>query len=121
MPWLETNPVLERQRFVKDVESGHWTMSELCVRYGISRAWPTRAIRSDNGAPFASTGIHGLNRLNVWWLQLGITHQRITPGSPQQNGAHERMHKTLKARGHEAAGGQPQSPAAGFQFLSADL
>jgi len=55
------------------------------------------AIRSDNGSPFASTGIHGLNRLNVWWLQLGITHQRITPGSPQQNGAHERMHKTLKA------------------------
>ena len=260
MPWLETNPVLERQRFVKDIESGHWTMSELCVRYGISRitgykwldryrqsgvgglqdhsraprscphqtphelvelilrenerygwgarkilkrlrtrlperAWPARstifdilkrhgraelrrrrrhwkhpgaapfnttapnqiwtvdfkgqflmrngiycypltivdhfsryllcchglsdvrtdgvqpqflrlfreyglpgAIRSDNGAPFASTGIHGLNRLNVWWLQLGITHQRITPGSPQQNGAHERMHKTLKAK-----------------------
>jgi len=258
MPWLETNPVIERQRFVKDVESGHWTMSELCVRYGISRitgykwldrysqsgvaglqdhsraprscphktpqelvelvlkenerygwgarkilkrlrtrlperAWPARstifdilkrhgraeprrrrrrwkhpgaapfnttapnqvwtvdfkgqflmrngvycypltivdhfsryllcchglhdvrtegvqpqflrlfrehglpgAIRSDNGAPFASTGIHGLSRLNVWWLQLGITHQRITPGSPQQNGAHERMHKTLK-------------------------
>lgn len=56
------------------------------------------AIRSDNGAPFASTGIHGLNHLNVWWLQLGITHQRITPGSPQENGAHERLHKTLKAR-----------------------
>jgi len=56
------------------------------------------AIRSDNGAPFASNGIHGLNTLNVWWLQLGITHQRITPGQPQQNGAHERMHKTLKAR-----------------------
>lgn len=56
------------------------------------------AIRSDNGAPFASTGIHGLSKLNVWWLQLGITHQRITPGSPQENGAHERMHKTLKAR-----------------------
>jgi transposase InsO family protein len=56
------------------------------------------AIRSDNGAPFASTGIHGLNGLNVWWLQLGITHQRITPGSPQENGAHERLHRTLKAR-----------------------
>lgn len=56
------------------------------------------AIRSDNGAPFASTGIHGLNGLNVWWLQLGITHQRITPGSPQENGAHERLHKTLKER-----------------------
>lgn len=51
------------------------------------------AIRSDNGAPFASTGIHGLNRLNAWWLQLGITHQRITPASPQENGAHERMHR----------------------------
>ena len=260
MPWLETNPMLERQHFVHDLGSGHWTMTELCVRYGISRntgykwlhrywqngpsglhdhsraprscphqtpdelvqlilaehtrygwgarkilkrlrtrfpdrAWPARstvfdilarhgrvhprrrrrhwkhpgaapfnttapnqiwtidfkgqfktrnglycypltivdhfsryllccqalpdvggagvkpqlrhlfrkcglpdAIRSDNGAPFASTGIHGLNRLNVWWLQLGITHQRITPGSPQENGAHERMHKTLKAR-----------------------
>lgn len=56
------------------------------------------AIRSDNGAPFASTGIHGLTHLNVWWLQLGISHQRITPGSPQENGVHERMHRTLKAR-----------------------
>ena len=56
------------------------------------------AIRTDNGTPFASTGIHGLNRLNVWWLQLGITHQRIAPGSPQENGAHERLHKTLKER-----------------------
>jgi transposase InsO family protein len=260
MPWLETNPVLERRHFVHDFDSGHWTMTELCLRYGISRntgykwlnryrqsgtsglhdhsraprscphqtpdelvklileenrryrwgarkvltrlrkrypdrAWPARstvfdilerhgrvrsrrrhrrwkhpgaapfnttapnqiwtvdfngqflmrdglycypltivdhfsryllcchglpdvraegvktqflrlfrehglpdAIRSDNGAPFASTGIHGLSRVNVWWLQLGIVHQRITPGNPQQNGAHERMHRTLKAR-----------------------
>jgi putative transposase len=260
MPWLETNPMLERHHFVQDVASGHWTMTDLCVRYGISRitgykwlgryhqsgvgglqdhsrapkscpqqtpddqvrlileensrygwgprkvlkrlktrhpdrTWPARstvfdilerhgrvvprhrrrhwkhpgvapvnttapnqiwtvdfkgqfrmrnglycypltildhfsryllcchalhevcgdgvkpqfirlfrehglpgAIRSDNGSPFASTGIHGLSRLNVWWLQLGITHQRITPGCPQQNGAHERMHKTLKAK-----------------------
>lgn len=37
MPWLETNPVLERQHFVQDLESGHWTMRELCLRYGISR------------------------------------------------------------------------------------
>jgi transposase InsO family protein len=55
------------------------------------------AIRTDNGVPFATTGIHGLSRLNVWWMQLGITHQRILPAHPQQNGAHERMHKTLKA------------------------
>jgi transposase InsO family protein len=55
------------------------------------------AIRSDNGAPFASTGIHGLCELNVWWMKLGIVHQRIQPSSPQENGAHERMHRTLKA------------------------
>ena len=54
------------------------------------------AIRSDNGAPFASTGIHGLCELNVWWMQLGIVHQRIRPSSPQENGQHERMHKDLK-------------------------
>ncbi len=54
------------------------------------------AIRTDNGAPFASTGIHGLCELNVWWMKLGILHQRIRPSSPQQNGQHERMHKDLK-------------------------
>jgi putative transposase len=56
-----------------------------------------RAIRTDNGVPFATTGLHGLSQLNVWWMRLGIQHQRILPGQPQQNGAHERMHKTLKA------------------------
>ena len=55
-----------------------------------------RAIRTDNGVPFATTGIHGLSQLNVWWLRLGIQHQRIRPASPQENGAHERMHKRLK-------------------------
>jgi transposase InsO family protein len=54
------------------------------------------AIRSDNGAPFASTGLHGLSALNVWWMQLGIVHQRIPPSSPQENGTHERMHRDLK-------------------------
>jgi transposase InsO family protein len=55
-----------------------------------------RAMRTDNGVPFASTSLHGLTSLNVWWLRLGIQHQRILPAHPQQNGAHERMHKTLK-------------------------
>jgi transposase InsO family protein len=54
------------------------------------------AIRTDNGAPFASLGIHGLSRLSVWWMQLGIVHQRIRPASPQENGQHERMHRELK-------------------------
>jgi len=56
-----------------------------------------KAIRTDNGVPFATTGIHGLSQLNVWWIRLGIQHQRILPASPQMNGKHERMHKTLKA------------------------
>ncbi|MDQ2664775.1 MAG: integrase core domain-containing protein [Gemmatimonadota bacterium] len=54
------------------------------------------AIRSDNGVPFATQAIHGLSYLNVWWMRLGILHQRSRPGCPQDNGAHERMHRTLK-------------------------
>lgn len=54
------------------------------------------AIRTDNGVPFASRGLYGLSRLSVWWLRLGIGIERITPGRPQQNGRHERMHLTLK-------------------------
>ncbi|MDM8004946.1 MAG: IS481 family transposase [Phycisphaerae bacterium] len=56
-----------------------------------------KAIRTDNGVPFASNGLHGLISLNVWWMRLGIVHQRILPAHPQQNGAHERMHRTMKA------------------------
>ena len=56
-----------------------------------------RAIQTDNGTPFASRGIHGLSRLSVWWIELGIQPVRIQPGRPEQNGAHERMHRTLKA------------------------
>ena len=52
-------------------------------------------IRSDNGPPFASVGQFGLSRLGVWLIQLGIEHERITPGRPQQNGSHERMHLTM--------------------------
>jgi transposase InsO family protein len=55
------------------------------------------AIRTDHGVPFATCAIHGLSELNVWWMRLGIRHQRIHPGRPQQNGAYERMHQTLKA------------------------
>lgn len=54
------------------------------------------AMRSDNGPPFSSTGVAGLTELASWWLQLGICLQRIAPGKPQQNGRHERMHRTLK-------------------------
>jgi transposase InsO family protein len=54
-------------------------------------------IRSDNGAPFAGTGAGRLTRLSVTWLKLGIVLDRIRPGHPEENGRHERMHRTLKA------------------------
>ena len=55
------------------------------------------AIRTDNGAPFATPAFCGLSKLSVWWIKLGIRHQRIEPGRPEQNGRHERMHRTLNA------------------------
>jgi transposase InsO family protein len=54
------------------------------------------AIRTDNGAPFASRAIRGLSRLSVWLIKLGIVPERIQPAHPEQNGRHERMHLTLK-------------------------
>ncbi len=59
------------------------------------------AIRTDNGPPFSSTTLGGLSHLAVWWIRLGIRPERIQPGRPDQNGRHERMHRTLK---HEAVG-----------------
>ena len=55
------------------------------------------AIRTDNGAPFASPGLARLSRLSVWWIKLGIHPELTELASPQQNGCHERMHRTLKA------------------------
>jgi transposase InsO family protein len=73
---------------------------ERAVRPHFERAFgefgvPTR-IRSDNGPPFATPGIGGLSALSVWWIRLGILPERIEPGHPEQNGRHERMHRTLK-------------------------
>jgi putative transposase len=55
-----------------------------------------RAIRTDNGPPFATVAAGGLSRLAIWLIKHGIRPERITPGKPQQNGRHERMHRTLK-------------------------
>lgn len=56
-----------------------------------------KIIRTDNGAPFATTAIGRLSRLSVWWVRLGIFPELIEPAHPEQNGRHERMHRTLKA------------------------
>jgi transposase InsO family protein len=68
-------------------------------KYGVPAA-----IRSDNGVPFASQGLGGLTKLSVLWLRLGIEHERIKPGHPEQNGRHERMHRTLKRETTRPAG-----------------
>lgn len=70
-----------------------------------------KAIRSDNGPPFASPGAGGLSQLAVWWIKLGIAPERIPAGKPQQNGRHERLHRTLK----EATAAPPAASLGGQQ------
>ena len=72
---------------------GSWPVFErLFRRYGL----PDR-LRTDNGAPFASSALGRLSTRSVWWVRLGILPDLIEPAHPQQNGRHERMHRTLKA------------------------
>lgn len=74
--------------------------SERGVRPWFERAFREyglpRALRTDNGAPFATTGPGQLSHLAVWWLKLGIQLDRIQPGHPEQNARHERFHLTLQ-------------------------
>lgn len=65
---------------------------EIFDEYGLPRA-----IKSDNGIPFSSNSFRGLSELSAWWMSLGIEIQKSRPAHPQDNGRHERMHKTLKA------------------------
>jgi len=75
------------------------------------------AIRTDNGTPFAGTGIGGLSRLSIWWIKLGIIPERIEPGEPQQNGRHERMHRTLKESTLNPAGDNLNEQQKKFDFF----
>jgi hypothetical protein len=52
-------------------------------------------IRTDNGVPFSTRQPGGLSTLSIWWIKIGIRHERIEPGHPEQNGTHERMHRTM--------------------------
>lgn len=69
---------------------------EVCEDVFRTHGVPT-TMRSDNGVPFACTGLAGLTQLSAYWLRLGIALERIRPAHPQENGRHERMHRTLKA------------------------
>jgi len=73
-------------------EPTHKCMQSIFREYGLPDA-----IRSDNGVPFAGKSIGGLSRLMIWWILLGIIPERIRKGCPQENGRHERMHRTLKS------------------------
>jgi putative transposase len=72
------------------------------------------AIRTDNGAPFASRAIAGLSRLAVWWMKLGIVPERIAAGHPEQNGRPERMHRTLKQETASPAAANRRAQQRGF-------
>lgn len=87
-------------------ESTKMVFTQVFKEYGL----PER-IRTDNGTPFASQSLSGLSQLSVWWIHLGICPERIHPGCPQENGRHERMHKTLK----EEATQPPQANLIGQQ------
>ena len=91
--------------------SDHSSRYLLCCRhvkrmsYELVKMWFERifreyglpeVLRTDNGTPFASRGLGGLSQLSYWWIRLGIHPERIEPGHPEQNGRHERIHKTLK-------------------------
>ncbi len=90
----------EHSRFVLAVQSMQTTRTE-AVQEVFERLFKTyglpKAIRSDNGSPFASSSaILGLSRLSAWWVALGINLERGRPGKPQDNGAHERMHLNIR-------------------------
>ena len=96
-------------RFVISCEALSSTKADPCFsvfeeafeKYGLPLA-----IRSDNGVPFATgNSTWNLSRLSVWWMRLGIKLERIEPGAPQQNGRHERMHRTLKFETTKPPGG----------------
>jgi transposase InsO family protein len=99
----------ECTRYVLDVRAVADARTEtmrVCFERLFERNGLPEAIRSDNGVPFASsTGVLGLSKLSAWWVALGIDLERGRPGCPQDNGRHERMHRTLK----EATAKPPQA------------
>ena len=83
--------LLRCQALAKSDAENVWPVLDAAFReFGL----PLR-LRSDNGPPFASTGVGGLSRLSVLVVKAGVEPERIAPGKPQQNGRHERMHLTL--------------------------
>jgi transposase InsO family protein len=90
---LASRYVIRLQAVTRPDEAHVWPVIEAAfIEFGLPDA-----MRSDNGPPFASTGAGGLSRLAVKLIKAGVVPERIRPGKPQQNGRHERLHRTLKA------------------------
>jgi len=101
-----TRYVLELRR-MKDAHSDtvRRVFEQLFLRYGLPQM-----IRSDNGAPFAATSaLLGLSRLSAWWVALGIDLERGRPGHPQDNGAHERLHRDISMELEGVTGAHAQA------------
>ena len=80
-----------------------------------------RALRTDNGSPFATTGPGRLSHLAVWWLKLGIRLDRIDPGHPEQNGRHERFHLTLQQETTRPAAATPRAQQRRFDRMRGEF
>jgi len=90
--------------------------TRLFKEYGLPQA-----IRTDNGVPFATTTLARLSSLSAWWVRLGVMPQFIEPGKPQQNGRHERMHRTLKAETTRPAAASLQAQQRRFNAFRAEF
>lgn len=98
-----------------------WRLAQSSYERAFRELGLPTVIRTDNGTPFASNGAGGLTRLAVWVLKLGIELERIDPGAPQQNGRHERMHRTLKAETAKPPRGSLRAQQAAFNRFRRDF
>jgi transposase InsO family protein len=80
-----------------------------------------RRIRTDNGVPFATQTLGRLSELSAWWIRLGVLPELIEPGCPQQNGRHERMHRTLKAEATKPPAANLQAQQRKFNTFRAEF
>jgi transposase InsO family protein len=113
---LRVEPLTVRDEYsrmlleMRALESSRTEAVQACFERLFERHGLPGAIRSDNGSPFASVrAVLGLSRLSAWWLALGINLERSRPGCPQDNGAHERMHRDIRRELEGGRVGRDQS------------
>ena len=102
------------------LEGPRYAPTRQCVELIFREYGLPRAIRSDNGTPFAGRCVGGLSQLMIWWIMLGIIPERIGKGCPQENGRHERMHRTLKADVLDPVAGNLQEQQRAFDLYRYD-